>query len=116
MNYLILKSIIESTIAHFACKNCGGKISERDVQIVGTGGNGVNMEVHCPHCQTEGMIKAEINMIQNADVASAVPEGMEFVGTVELPTISPEKIKDSDIVALHEKLRSGNLSVHDLLS
>ena len=114
MNYLILKSIIESTIAHFACKNCGGKISERDVQIIGSGGNGVNMEVHCPHCKAEWIIKAEISMVQDGNMPNTVPTGMEFVGTVELPT--GEKIQDADIVALHEKLRSGNLSVQDLLS
>lgn len=118
MNYLIMKSIIEATITHFSCKTCGGKILDRNVRIVNTSGQTVNMEVICPKCQTSGVIKAEINMFRNLTDFSNSATGVEFAGTLELPTktVAPEgaAILDSDILALRDKL-SHSTSVEDLL-
>ena len=53
MNYLIIKSIIEATIANFHCKNCSSQISERDLNILGAAGNGLNLEIICPECKLQ---------------------------------------------------------------
>ncbi|HRI36407.1 MAG TPA: hypothetical protein PK765_05055 [bacterium] len=66
MNYFILKNIVDMTIANFICQNCGGKVSERDVSLLGTTASGVNMEVRCPHCKANGVVKAEVNFMSNA--------------------------------------------------
>ena len=119
MNFLIMKSIVEATLANFECKTCSSKITDRDVQIIGASGQGVNMEVLCPHCKASGMIKAEINVIGDpADVAKLQASGMldgtiiqgESLATNQLPAI-----KDDDILALREKLRH-SVSIEDLLS
>jgi hypothetical protein len=119
MNYLIMKSIVEATIAHFECKNCSGKITDRDVQILGTSGQTVNMEVLCPHCKASGVIKAEINVVGNAaDIAKLQNIGMnaETLFQLDAPIIpKAQPIKDADILALREKLKHTD-SVEDLLS
>lgn len=113
MNYLLMKSIIEATIAHFVCKECEGKISERDVSISGSFGQTVNMEVHCPHCHTQGVIKAEINVMkQPLDIAT-----MEQMGNIVAKSFdmnasddisSMAAIKDDDIVELRNKLKTSH--------
>ncbi len=120
MNYLIMKSIIDATISHFHCKECNTRISERDVMIVGSAGQAVNMEVHCPHCHTIAVIKAEINVMkQPLDMENMVPFGMEVakVLSVELPVTndagSKETIKDEDILALRDRLKGG-ASAYDI--
>lgn len=51
MNYFIIKNIVETTLTHFACKECGSKATEQNIHILGTAGNSLNMEVICPQCQ-----------------------------------------------------------------
>lgn len=51
MNYLILKSIVDTTISHFACKNCGEKATDQNVTIVAIDANGVGMDIVCPNCK-----------------------------------------------------------------
>jgi hypothetical protein len=112
MNYLIMKSIIDATISHFACKECGSKIGERDVTIVGSAGQAVNLEVHCPNCHTSAMIKAEINVMkQPIDLSSVAPVGIELARVLDIgipsdSVLHDESIKDEDILALRDKLKS----------
>lgn len=110
-----MKSIIEATIAHFACKSCNGKITDRDVQILGTTGQLVNMEVMCPHCKTPGMIKAEINVMGNLGEIGQMQD-MGALFQVEVPAqSSAPAITDTDILALREQLKN-TASIEDLLS
>lgn len=114
-----MKSIIEATIAHFACKSCNGKITDRDVQILGTSGQLVNMEVMCPHCKTPGMIKAEINVMGSLGEIGQMQEmGISPAAIFQMDTPSSpaaSAINDTDILALREKLKN-TASIEDLLS
>lgn len=66
MNYLILKSVVETTLAHFSCKDCQTKATDKDVRIIGNGGNSIQLEIHCSHCGSIGMVKAEIGMVNQS--------------------------------------------------
>lgn len=141
MNYLILKSIVDTTIAHFVCRNCQGNIGERDVTIVGATDQEVALSAHCPQCHEECAIKAEISLLKNGqDLQNALGRGTEHINmmNIELPNgvlselaseveqlknaivanksaqVPQKTIKDADIVALHAKLREGSISAHDL--
>ncbi len=142
MNYLILKSIVDTTIAHFACRNCNNHISERDVTVVGATDHEVALSTHCPHCHDECTIKAEINLLKNSEdlqkalghtgqnissmnieLSNGILSHMMSVDTVMAEAIetlaNPKKkeaIKDDDIVALHTKLKGGAVSAQDLFT
>lgn len=77
MNYFIIKNIVETTLMHFACKECGSQANEQSVHILGTAGNGLNMEIICPECQTSGIIKAEMNIM-----GLATPPA-QFIGQIK---------------------------------
>lgn len=109
MNYLIIKNIIETTLAHFICKDCGEKASEQDVQILGTAGNSLNMEIICPKCRATGVIKAEMNVVSNIQ-DPAVRENMKKM-VEELK--KSQSIKDEDILRVREDLKQA-VSVQDL--
>lgn len=112
MNYLILKNIVETTLAQFICKECNSKVTEQNIQILGTAGNALNMEIMCPQCQNTGVVKAEINVIG---------PGMNGAGVVEqIKKIAGEyrkgqSINDADIVKLREDLKKGS-SVQDIFN
>lgn len=118
MNYLILKNIIEATLGNFACKNCGGKVSESDIQILGASSSGVNMEVTCPQCQATGVIKAEMNVINGPEAAKVAIDNIKnyIASQKNAPrgaavSAGNAQILDQDVLALREKLKhSSNVS------
>jgi len=112
MNYLILKNIVETTLMQFACKDCNTKVTEQHVQVLGTAGNSLNMEIICPKCQSLGVIKAEINMI-----GAGMPNA-HFIEQIKQVTGEYRKgqaIKDADILTLREGLKSG-VSAQDIFN
>jgi hypothetical protein len=113
MNYLILKSIVEATLSHFSCRNCGSKATEKDIQVLGSVGNALNLEITCPNCKANGVVKAEVNVLGQHSVgeAKAFFEGMKR--GAELSHEGPA-IRDEDIVALRETLKKSS-TVKDLL-
>jgi DNA-directed RNA polymerase subunit RPC12/RpoP len=118
MNYFILKNIIDMTIANFVCQNCGGKVGERDVSLLGTTAAGVNMEIRCPHCQANGVVKAEVNFMSNSLQSGTIdPEAVRTIKNIIENTAkerTENRIKDADIVSLRESLRQGAVSAEDL--
>ena len=112
MNYFIIKNIVETTLAHFACKECGSKATEQNIHILGTAGNSLNMEVICPQCQASGVIKAEMNIMGiNSTPAQFAAE---LKKTVE-NTRKNETIKDSDILKVRDNLQNIT-SMNDLFN
>ena len=112
MNYYIIKNVVETTLTHFACKECGAKATEQDIHILGTAGNSLNMEVICPKCHTSGVIKAEMNVV------GANTNPTEFVDQMKKKAEEQRKaemIKDSDIMKLREDLQN-TLSVSELFN
>ena len=118
MNYLILKNIIDATIAHFRCQNCKGQINENNVNLLGSNTQGINLEIICPHCATIGIVKAEVNMlaanmIQSEHGKAFLQEMMQKVGTGEGILIHNKDegapmIKDEDILKVRDTLKKGN--------
>lgn len=121
MNYLIMKSIIEATISHYHCKECGADISERNVSIVDSGNHGVNMEIHCPQCHDTANIKAEINVINSPmDIEKISESGAMITRMLNVEKtesgLVPEKlIQDEDILMLRNRLKQ-TASVEDLFN
>jgi len=114
MNYIILKWIIDATIANFKCKDCGSWIVEWNINILGSAGNSVNLEVICPNCKTQWVIKAEIGLVNNAvtpDTLINLKNTIAWMKWVGQDWI--EAIKDSDIMNVRENLKNCS-SIEDL--
>ena len=109
MNYLILKSIIEATLSHFRCKNCGGGASDADVNLVSINGNALHFEVNCSACHTQGVVRAEIGVSalgnnlagKNINPTELLNKIQQQVNNGEIKTT----INDTDIVSLRENLK-----------
>lgn len=113
-----MKSIIDTTISHYQCKECGSKVSERDVTIVDSGKQGVNMEIHCSQCHDIATIKAEINVINSPiDIEKLSHSGAMITKLIGMDSqVVPEKlIQDEDILQLRNRLKQ-NASVEDLFN
>ena len=113
MNYLILKNIVETTLAQFVCKDCQSKATEQNIQILGTAGNALNMEVTCPQCHSSGVIKAEINIVgPNSANMGAMIEQIKKVASAYHQEGS---IRDEDITKLRDDLKNSS-SVQDIFN
>jgi len=110
MNYFIIKNIVETTLAHFACKECGAQATEQNIHILGTAGNGLNMEIICPQCQVSWIVKAEMNIM---GLGSQPAQFIEQIKKTVAEQRKWEAIKDADIVKLREDLKK-DTSVSDL--
>ena len=112
MNYFIIKNIVETTLAHFSCKECGTRATEQSIHILWTAWNSLNMEVICSQCQASGVIKAEMNIMWiNTPPAQFVEQLQRTVDS----TRKKEAIKDSDILKVREDLQKTQ-SVSDLFN
>lgn len=112
MNYIILKSIIEATIINFKCKNCESWISEWNLNILGTAGNNINMEVICPNCKISWVVKAEFWLMNNIRNPDFINNLKAFIGWNKEEN-KKWLIKDEDIVSLRNWLNSCS-SIEDL--
>lgn len=120
MNYLILKSIIEATVVNFRCKDCGSTIVEWNLNVLWTAGNSVNMEVICPNCKAQWVIKAEIwlvGQLNNSDAMSNIKNTLkwigQFIGQSNQTQNSWETINDSDILSIRDNIKKSK-SIEDL--
>lgn len=114
MNYLILKSIIEATIANFKCKNCDSWISEWNLNILGTAGNNINMEVVCPNCKVQWVVKAEFWLMNNLKNPDFINNLKTYFNDFKIDSNNKkELINDEDILNLRKGLNSCS-SIEDL--
>lgn len=116
MNYLILKSIVDATLSGFSCRNCGARATDKDIHVLGTAGNALNLEITCPHCQTTGVVKAEVNVLppggpSNREAHAFFENLKNSFGSKTTET----SIRDEDILAIRESLKK-SASVKDLFS
>jgi DNA-directed RNA polymerase subunit RPC12/RpoP len=109
MNYFVLKSVIEAAIAQFRCKNCNGNIGETDITLLGMAGAHVNMEITCPHCGLQGVVKAEIGVMgldKKQAMISHIKQMIDSFRTTHNTTTSNNiALNDSDIKELREELK-----------
>lgn len=112
MNYFIIKNIVETTLQHFACKECGARATEQNIHILGTAGNSLNMEVICPQCQASGVIKAEMNIMgMNVSPDRFMDQLKKTIDEKR----KVESIKDVDIMKVRDDLQK-TTSVSELFN
>ncbi len=115
MNYLVLKNIIETTITNFKCKNCNAWISESNINVLWVAWNSVNLEVICPQCKAQWVVKAEIGIISNIKNPEFINGIKNAIENNSLNKIeNSELIKDNDITLLIENLKNCS-SIEELL-
>lgn len=110
MLYIILKTIIETTIEQYICQWCQWKINIDSIRIIGIGETVLNLGITCPHCQLNSHIHAEIanmteNMIHTDEAKDIIHKAIRK---------SENAIKDIDIQNIEKSLTSAQ-SVEDLL-
>lgn len=70
MQYIFLKTIIDTIITNFQCPHCQNKTNEQSIQISGVSTSGLDIIIHCHVCKAHTQLNAEINtmaaqMLQN---------------------------------------------------
>ena len=96
MNFLILKTIVESTILNFNTQNPAEKISENNVSIVNMSQKGIDLMIRT----TSGKdinVHAEVNFMNGALPNNfSVTENQSNVG----------KVNDNDVTRIHQALKN----------
>ena len=50
MNYQMLKTILDSLVSNFKCPTCNSSVTEKEVEILWTANQSINLEIVCPEC------------------------------------------------------------------
>ena len=134
MNYLTLKSMIDSLMQWYTCPVCScSTIDEKNIDIVGAAGNTINIDMKCPSCEKHYMARMEIVgldlsdnskfsswSIDNIQVgADAVKQALKKIKNDrrdEAHIPQQEVIQDSEIVDLCRNLKNTKLSAEDLFN
>lgn len=77
MQYIFLRGIIESTLTNFVCPHCQSKAVEQNLSLTGMTSQGVDINIHCPGCQSHTLLHAEINAVAGEMMAS--DHGKQFL-------------------------------------
>mgnify|MGYP006318559081 CR=1 FL=1 len=99
MNFLILKTIIESTIQNYNHQNQHAKISENHVSIVSLTNKGLDLLIRCPHTGKEINVRAEVNFMNGP-----LPTNFSLAGGGMNPVIG--QINDGDVTQVRKALKS----------
>lgn len=106
MNYIILKTIIDSTIQNYNQNNPTQTITENHVSLTNMTMHGIDLLIRCPHTHKEIRIHAEVNFMNG-------PTANNFTMTGNGITTTTRQIDDNDVTAVHEALQK-NTSVSEL--
>ena len=113
MNYKILKNIIENLLKSFTCPSCTSAINESDLEIVWAAGNTINVNVTCPQCQKNAMIRTEVAHVNLDNINPAsIPEDIQqkinaLKGEIlNVWTVKKSSINDKQIIDLNKKLKN----------
>lgn len=106
MNFLILKTIIESTIQNYNHQNPTAKISENNVSIIGLNNKGVDLMIRCPHTNKEVNVRAEVNFMNGP-----LPTNFSIAGG-GMPEVKGQ-INDSDVTEVRQALKTST-TISDL--
>ena len=60
MNFQSLKSMIDNLIQTYNCTSCNSSVNESNVEVVGTAGSNVNIEIECPQCEKHTIVRAQV--------------------------------------------------------
>ena len=96
MNFLILKTIVESTILNFNTQNPVEKISENNVSIVNMSQKGIDLMIRTPSGKDIN-VHAEVNFMNGPLPQSfSVTENQNNVG----------RVNDNDVTKVHQVLKN----------
>lgn len=60
MIYILIKSIIETTIQNYRCDLCSGTLDESHISIREISGQQMDLECTCPACKTSARIRVQV--------------------------------------------------------
>jgi hypothetical protein len=109
MNYIILKTIIDSTIQNYNQNNPAQPITESHVSLTNMTMHGIDLLIRCPHTQKDIRIHAEVNFMNGPDAVN------NFTVTGNGITTTTRQIDDNDVTAVHKALQK-NTSISDLFA
>lgn len=122
MNFQTLKWMLEWLIQTYKCPNCNSAIVDNNIDIVGTAGKNMNLDVECPNCKIHSIVKAEMLPINFS--LNQINISKESLGDLK-NNLSKFKnhssnnnnlsLKDEEIIALNKELKELK-SVSDLFN
>jgi galactitol-specific phosphotransferase system IIB component len=98
MNFLILKTIIESTIQNYNHQNPTAKVSENNVSITNLNTKWVDLLIRCPHTNKEVTVRAEVNFMNGP-----LPTNFSIAGG-GMPEVKWQ-INDTDVTEIRQALK-----------
>ncbi len=121
MNYQMLKTILDSLVSNFKCPTCNSSVTEKEVEILWTANQSINLEIVCPECQKSTMVKAEMANFNLWNIPNLTPEALQDLKsrlktTLEKPIENNPKINEKEIIDLKNKLNKQNLWVNDFFT
>jgi len=108
MNYQALKTMIESLVKTYKCKDCWSDITEENIDIVWAAWNNVNIDLECPKCNTHTMVKSQVVQIDLGNIKNLKNSLISLKTNIENP------IKDEVMIKLSKDLKNRNLNAKDL--
>jgi hypothetical protein len=133
MNFIILRSIIETMATHFRCQQCQSTVEPHHINVIGANGPDLNVEITCPQCHSTTHLKAEINQFvpnspdANRAFLEELAQKQGFQGDIAEVSASiqitqqgtpearkPDTVSDKDVIDVHNKLKGGNITISDL--
>ena len=106
MNYIILKTIIDSTIQNYNQTNPTQVITESNVSITSMTAKGIDILIRCPHTHKDIRIHAEVNFMNWIPANNEATAGQSM-------TTTTRQIDDDDVTAIHKALQQ-NTNLSDL--
>ncbi len=106
MNYVILKTIIDSTLQNYNQNNPSQPVTEHHVSLISMTQHGLDLLIRCPHTNKEVRIHAEVNFMNGPTINNVTVSGNGM-------TTTTRQIDDNDVTAIHEALQK-NTSLSEL--
>jgi hypothetical protein len=108
MNYLILKTVIESTIQNYNQQNGHAQITEQNVTIVKMSQKGIDLTIHDPHNGQDVQVHAEVNFMNGP-----LPANFSVTGVRQEKSKVKGQVSDQDVTEIRQALKN-NSNVSDL--
>jgi len=129
MNYQSLKIVVEWLVESFKCPSCNSKSSADFVEILGSAGTSINLDIICPKCNKHTAVSAQafamplfiwkgsITKEQKEQNINKMKEKLDNIQNLEIKNNSNKNnnlIKDEEIILLNKKLKTNNFSIESL--
>ena len=109
MNYLILKSVIDTTIKNYNANRKDNRINANHIFIKSVSNAGIELVIKCPHTGKNTTVQAQINVMHTSGANTEV-----FSGDKERMPKNAKKVDDSDVMSVRQALKQSS-SLEDLL-